>query len=249
MKRIQGRAVWNAALTLMGGAGIASFVSGYAFPVYSDYPRASALKRDACNEQGVIPGWYEQINALETLRHPLMQGGLSLLLASITLLALGQIFAGEGRLGLRTPAKRITFFVLGVGVLVLSWFAQIVSLGIDQNRGAFPSCADTIGIPIAALTGFFMIIAVACVMVGAGLAYVFGELPQPLGNWRKDRPAASLAISLPFALIGLAILVVGVLDAAGSTFIGTPAAIVALYLVEATRSGLLARLKVKAQPA
>lgn len=241
--------MWTAALPLMGGVGIATFLSGYAFPVYSDYPRARALKRDACNDQGVIPGWYEQINALETLRHPLMQGGLSLLLASITLLALGQVFAGEGRLGLRTPTKRITFFLFGVGVLGLSWVAQIVSLGIDQNRGAFPSCADTIGIPIVALTGFFMILGVVCVIVGAGLAHVFGDLPQPLGNWRKDRPAASFAISLPFALIGLAILVVGVMDAVRSAFIGTPAALLALYLVEASRSGLVARLKVKAKPA
>ncbi len=135
MKRIEGFSMRTTALTLMGGAGIAIFLSGYAFPVYSDYPRASALKRNACNDQGVVPGWYEQLHALETLRHPLMQGGLSLLLVAITILALRQMFAAEGRIGLRTPAKRVSFFALGVGVLGLSWFAQIMSLGIDQSRG------------------------------------------------------------------------------------------------------------------
>ncbi len=249
MAGLAGRVEWHHILMPTGAAGIAVFLSGYAFPVYTDARRASALKRDACTDAGVIPGWHEQIDALETLRHPLMQGGLSLVLAALTLMALALLFPGERSLGLRTPARRSTYFALGIGVLGLSWLAQIISLGIDQSRGDFPACADTIAIPMAALTGLFMVLGVICLIVGAGLAYGFGDLPQPLGAWRPDRPAASIGISLPFALIGLAILVAGIVDAAGSAFIGTPAAVVALYLVEATRSALVGRLKVGSQPA
>ncbi len=94
-----------------------------------------------------------------------------------------------------------------------------------------------------------MILGVACVVVGAGLAYLFGDLPQPLGNWRRDRPAASAAISFPFVLLAIAIIFVGIMGAASSAYVGTPAAVVALYLIEATRSGLVARLKSETHPA
>lgn len=250
MKHIRGRSVWTDVLALMGGAGIAIFFSGYAFPVYSDYPRASALKLDACGaDSRVITGWHDQLEALETLRHPLMQSGLSLLLAAITMLVLGQLFRHDERPGLRTPAKRWPFFLLGIGVLGLSFMAQVFSLYLDYRRGEFPWCADSIAIPLFGLIAFYTWATLLCLVIGGALAIFLRDLPQPMGAWCSERPVESLAISLPFVLIAAAIAAIMVLSAPTSAFVGTPASITALYLVEATRSGLVARLNVEPQPA
>lgn len=250
MKRVEGWTVWTAALTLMGGAGIAVFFLGYAFPVYTDHRRASALKRAACDaEYQVIPGWHDKLDALETLRHPLMQGGLSLALAAITALMLGQIFRNEDALGVRTPARIATYFMLGIGVLGLSCAAQIFSLELDYDRGELPWCADSSGIAVFGLIAGYMILGVICLVVGGALSRCFGDLPQPLGVWCAERPVASSLISMPFVLLAAAIAALAVLEATGSAFIATPASVATLYLVEATRSALVARLEAETQPA
>ncbi|HAU22291.1 MAG TPA: hypothetical protein DCS24_06795 [Erythrobacter sp.] len=81
----------------------------------------------------------------------------------------------------------------------------------------------------------------ACLIVGALLSFWFRDLPSSLFAWRADKPIRSLLVSVPFVLVGAFIAYVGLESAYSSAFLGTPALIVALYLIEATRSVLVGR--------
>ncbi|WP_337661338.1 hypothetical protein [Erythrobacter sp. Alg231-14] len=186
-----------------------------------------------------IHGWYEQMAALRTLRHPLIQSGISLIFAGATLRGLVHFFGRVDRFALRSPPNRLTFFAMGTGVVALSWFSQMQSLFIDFDRHEFPSCADTLAIPISGITGMYLIVFALCLGVGALLSLGLNPLPTPLFAWRKDQPVKSVLVTIPFGCIALAIVFLGITSAWTSAFIGTPAAIVAVFLTEATRSALL----------
>lgn len=241
---------------LMSGLGAASFVSGLAFPVHTDIDAARDLKLNACGSPAdgasypeVVPDFYDRLDALGTLRHPLMQGGISLVLSAAAILVLLRLFPGTGPLGLRTPDKRWQFFALGTGVLALSWFSQMASLVIDQQRGSFPWCADSIPVPMVYLTAGYLLLGLASVAVGAMIALFMNDLPQDLLVWRSDRPFESAATSIPFALLAGVIAFVGIAGATSSSFVGTPAVVVALYVVEAARSAVVGALQRSPEPA
>ncbi|MEM6476970.1 MAG: hypothetical protein AAF687_12455, partial [Pseudomonadota bacterium] len=113
------------------------------------------------------------------------------------------------------------------------------SLGLDQGRGVFPYCADSIGIPMGfiSLSHFFLF--GLSIVVGLVLALGFRKLPVDLFAWRSDRPVRSTLITIPLALFAIIIALLGLLTATSSAFLGTPAFILALYLTEATRSALV----------
>ncbi len=236
-------------LPLIGGLGTAVFLSGYLFPVYSDQTLASALKLAACTNSVLQPGWFDQLRQLETLRHPLMQAGLSIVLAALTVLALRRKLPGRGPLGLRTPISRRTFFLLGLLALGVSWGGQMASVLIRMNRGDFPWCADSITIPVFSTTTGYAVLAAICLAAGGVVALLLRDLPQELLAWQPARPALSFVVSLPFALLCVGIAGYAVVTAPTTGFLSTPASIMALYIVEATRSALVARLTPALQPA
>ena len=226
------------AVMLTVAAGL--FVYGSTSPVHTDHELFRTLRLNACDANGVVDGWYEQMAANETLRYPFMQSGVSLALAALTIFVIICLFSDDSRQRLVTPSRKWVYFALGIGVIGLSWVSQIFSLVKDLDRGIFAQCADTIIIPAQAITIFYLGLSVLCLVVGAALTFGFGRLPAALLAWRKDRLWVSVIVSLPFACIGGLIAFLGVAGAASSAFLGTPAAIVALYLTEATRSALLA---------
>ena len=219
--------------------GILVTAYGATIPVYADHIAAAELKLNACMDGEVLDGWYDRLRALETLRHPFMQGGLSLVLAALTYLGLFVTFPDNGRWLPGTPASKASYFVLGLGVIFLSWLAELVSLNIDLHRGEFPSCADTIFIPMTGLTVLFVVITILCLLVGAALSTRFGDLPvelvQPKAQYKAN------FIPLDFIWLFLAALILaGTLSAATqSNFLSIPSGIVALYLIVSTRAALL----------
>ena len=216
------------------------FASGLVFPVYTNAELALRLRRDACDADGVVEGWYDRMAALETLRHPLMQSGLSIMLVAATVAVLYLAFGTAQSWRLRSPAKRWNFFLLGFGVVGLSFFSQMYSLSLDLRRGAFPHCADTIAIPAFGLTYFYGALTLMCLVLGALLMAFFRPLPVALFSLGdgKERVRRWLPTSL-LGLLALPVVIFGVLGAAGSSFLGTPAAVVALYLVESARSAMM----------
>lgn len=234
---------WRGPLRLLAIAlatGVGLFIYGLTIPVYTDLDAARQLKGiNSCDANGVVDGWYESMSALETMRHTFMQGGVSLILAGLTIFALFQIFGDISRQRLLTPKRRWPFFVIGSGVVGLSWLSQMYSLELDFSRGEFPWCADSIGIAISAITNFYIAFFFLCLVCGALVSIGFRELPVSLFQWQSDRPAKSWLVTIPFGLIAALVLYVGFDACVTSAFIGTPAAIFALYLIESTRSALL----------
>jgi len=230
----------NTVLAGVAAAGGLVCASGWVFPVYTNAELALRLRADACDANGVVDGWYDRMAELETLRHPLMQSGLSIMLFAATVGALYLAFGTAQSWRLRSPAKRWIFFLLGFGVIGLSFFSQLYSLSLDLRRGAFPYCADTIAIPAFGLTYFYGALTLICVVFGAMLTAFFRPLPVALFTLGDGK--GSVRRWLPTILLGLLalpVVVFGVLGAAGSSFIGTPAAVVALYLLESARSAMM----------
>lgn len=213
---------------------------GLSLPVYTDRDRATELKLNSCHGGEPVGGWYAEMEALETLRHPLMQGGISLILAALTIWWLWTKFGSRNSNQLRTPSSRWMYVALGLGVVVLSWFSQMWSLDIDARRGVFPTCADSIAIPMYYISIATAALLIPTLCVAFLLTLGFRQLPVTLFAWNRFRPSRSTLVTIPFALLSLLLLLVGVLQSFGSAFIGTPAIVVALYLTEATRSALLA---------
>jgi hypothetical protein len=244
MKIVRGNWWGWPTLPLIGGLGVLVFLSGYAFPVYSNQALASALKLGACTNNELHPGWYLQLKALQTLRHPLMQTGISIVLGALTILALRRKLPSRGPLGLRTPARRTTFFVLGFLAIGIGWGAQMASLLIRMNRGDFPWCADSIQISVFSISSGYAVLAGICLVAGLLVAWFLRELPQDLLAWRADHAALSVLVSLPFVAVALFAIGYAVISAPTTAFLGTPATILALYIAEATRSAIIGGLGV-----
>ncbi|SMQ74735.1 hypothetical protein SAMN06297468_2906 [Altererythrobacter xiamenensis] len=244
LDRLKGRAT-ALSLGAMVSIGFAFIAYGHSLPEYLDLDRANELKGiHACDENGVIPGWFDELYSLETLRYPLIQSGMSLILAAATIAALLGVFGNRQRPQiLATPASIPVFFLLGCSAVGLSWFSQMISLDIDLGRGDFPWCADTIFIPMAELSIFYAGLLILCCAAGGLLAVKFQNLPVSLFAWRQDIPAKSWMVSLPFFLIGIVIILLGLDGAYRSTFLGTPAALISLYLTESARSALVCSLR------
>lgn len=220
--------------------GLALFVYGSTIPVYTDYETARQLKINACNQNGVmVAGWFERMAALETMRHPFMQGGISLVLVAVIWKALLKCFPGNLPWLPRTPFRKVTFFGLGVGLLIASWIAQLFSLDLDFRRGEFPWCADSIAIPVAGLTSLFLVLTLGCLVLGGVLVMGFGKLPAELNQWDRQRPLRSWVISLVLAAVFIAVGALTVFSGVESAFLSVPAGVVALFLIAATRAALL----------
>lgn len=229
--------LWSLIAAAFGGALCVAY--GLTLPVYTDSDAARQLWANSCGVDGVAVGWHEQMAALRTWRYPLIQGGLSLTLFSGSVMAIFSMFGDpEGR-WLLTPGSKLAFFALGIGVIALSWFSQMISLVTDLERREFPTCADSIAIPMVYITTAYGFITIASLIIGGCLTLGFRALPVPLLAWNSHNLGVSFLISAPFAIIALILAFFGVAGAMDSSFPGTPAAVVALFLVEATRSALL----------
>ena len=230
----------DAALAAMAATGAGLYAYGLTFPVYTNAAAAARLKADACPGVIVREGWFEDLAALETLRHPLMQSGVSLILAAATLFALYRIF-GTGGWQLRSPATKRSFFGLGIMVLGIGWAAQIYGIDLDHGRGDYPWCADSIMIGMVSMTIFFALLTVICLTVGAALTMAFRAVPTPLFAWPSQTSGTRRwVITVPAAAFAGLIAFLGIDNAMLSSTLGTPAAILALYLTESTRSAMVA---------
>lgn len=210
------------------------------FPVYTDYEAARDLKVNACDEGGVVDGWFSQMAALETSRHRVMQAGASLVLAALTWLGLVKMFPGAVPMLPRTPRRTIIYFSLGLAVLGVSWAANVYSFGIDLQRGEFPWCADSIMIPVFGLDYIYGVLTSVSVITGALIAVLFGNLPVELTVWDHERSVISWSVTILSAIPFLLVFAATLDQAMSSSFLAVPAGIVALYIIAATRAALLA---------
>lgn len=141
---------------------------------------------------------------------------------------------------LRTPVHRWTYLAIGVGSLTLFWATAKYSLVVDLNRDSFPTCADSIGIPMMGIDFSTFVVTPIFVVAGFFVTRAFGAIPVALSCWDSQRSTYSWIVSLAAAVIiaGLAVLTYSSMTT--SMYFATPAGIATIYLIAATRAALLA---------
>jgi len=224
--------------------GAVLFVWGLRMPIYTNAQAADAWFEQWCGSDGrpdarVGDAYFE----LFTSHFTLIDAGRGFVSAGLTVLVLIWFLrrtANHPQIWLRTPSVRGNFFGIGIAVL-LCWCLvaerYFVILGL---RRMLPYCADSIGIPmiglaIASVIGLFL-----CLIAGFFISRQFGILPVSLLEWDSERRTRSWLITLLFG--GAAVLLLGnaILDAFSPMWPAVCPAIIAIYLIESTRSALLA---------
>jgi small-conductance mechanosensitive channel len=225
-------------------AGIAVGLHGRAKPVFS-VPFKTAMKAYAgwCTvEARIVDAAGDRYFALFTNHYRLVDDGIGLILTGVTLAGIALLLRTRSACDgawLRTPERHWTFLVAGAGVIIWLWMAMIYSLQTDLRRMYFPTCADSIGIPIYANTILTLLAAPISILVGWAIARRFGRLPAPLHQWDAEKPVRSSMITIVFGtgIIGFAALLAE--SMISSMSVAAPSLVVAIYLLAATRAALL----------
>lgn len=232
------------ALAAVALLGVAFILWGVSLPPYRDAGAAEHIFLAACDRASKeIPGWWKRLDALRTNRYPLLNSGLSLVLAAGTLFGLRWILGWQNwrKIGVvLTPSRRWHFHVIGTFVIVAIWMGFVFALRVELSRDFYPDCADTIGIPLYYGTLGYFLTWLICLLLGSLVILAFGVLPVPLDSWDKDRPIRSWACSIVAGLIIAGISLITMSTLLTASFLAIPGSIVGVYLVAATRAALLA---------
>lgn len=224
-------------------AGLALFVHGLSYSVYTDHSLASELKMAVydSDEGRSLSQLGDAVRALRTPRHAFMQGGISLAITGMAIAGLFAVFGRGTARGLETPGDRKTFVPLGLGAMCVFWIAEYASYELDIRRG------DVLigGGPtfLASIIGMLVMTPISALivwLVGKAICSRFGELPVPLAFWDKDQPLRSWLVTLSFAFPAALCATMLVTYFATSGFLATPGLIVWLYVIMASRAAWLA---------
>ncbi|WP_260923927.1 hypothetical protein [Novosphingobium sp. 9] len=234
-----GRALGVPALaSIFMAAGGLAFAGGLSFPVYRDTVLAPRIKAAACvHDRLVGKAVWDQLAALKTWRHPLMQGGLAAVLCGLALLGLWAAFPNTGRRWLATPSQRATFVLLGAAALAMIWADAVYAEVLDERR--LPWCVSGFGPTLIGATLLALMLAIVGLLAGLAASRTFGSLPVDLAVWDRDRPMRSVvatAIALP---VIAAIAIVFVDSFPRTSFACCPGLLVLIYLVAAVRAAAL----------
>ena len=220
---------------------------GLSIAPFTNKEAASAAFMRWCTDSGVDDGAGDAYFRFVTNRYPMINAGQGMILAGGTVAALALALALTARPEtpwLRTPRHRMTFLGIGVGAMALLWAAFIKSLMLDLERQLFPWCADSVGIPMMGGTIFLIVLTVIFLPIGFAITRAFGSLPTPLFVWDSSRPTRSWIVTSIFAtpiLLGTVSAIWGLTE---SMSLDMPASVAVIYLLEATRSALLAPVEI-----
>lgn len=225
--------------------GLAMIQWGRSIPPFVDRTQALAAFEAWCLPGGGIDDAAgRRYSALLTARYDWINAGVGIGFTGLVA-ALGVAFlVSRRRVGepwLVTPRHRATFFLLGWLALAWSWLGSIGGLTFDLDRMQFPSCADSIGIPAFGLSFLAATLTIVLTLGGIVAMLRFGKLPVSLTVASACGHAWTVAVNVGCGLAAAMVLVVGCLTAVTADSFGTPAYLVALYLIASTRAALLAR--------
>lgn len=230
--------------TVAIGFGLALW--GWSVPIYLvDVDQARTAFHAWCTVQGRIdPAAGKRYLALFSLHYTLIDIGIAVILAGLTAAGLAYALRYNSvpeveETWLRSPRNRWTWLLIGLGIVGWLHAANVLSLSTDLYRQMLPVCADSIGIPLAGLTIMVVGITPMLVAIGALIIMGFGILPAPLRRWDGQRQWRSWGISAIFGALMLVVATLAIISAPGSSSTGTPALVVALYILASTRAALL----------
>jgi len=230
-------------LTALVGAGVA--LRGVSTPIYSaSVAEAGRLHAQWCTAEARIDDAAgARYQALFTDHYSWKDTGFGLILGAATLAILAVMLrrtAGEGRPWLRTPSAQWPFLVLGLAVIALGEIVTVYSFMTDAYRLYLPGCADSWGIPVTLSIDSTVVITPVLLVAGTVLTLMFGKLPVALDHWDRTRPVRSWFVTIVFASLILSVAAVGIASLPTTTSGWILPAVLASYLLAATRAALLA---------
>jgi len=224
--------------------GLASIAWGWSMPGYIDRDQALAAFETWCLPSGEVdPAAGDRYAALLSARYDWINLGVGIGLTGVVGILLSRGLARYRQPGepwLRTPRSRFVFLAIGWGVIAWSWAGNIFGLGLDLERRRFPTCADSIGIPAIALSSLALFLAAILTLLGFAITRGFGPLPVGLNEPGTASRPYKMIVNLFSAIAAAIVAGLGALTATTADSVGTPAYLVALYLIASTRSALIA---------
>ncbi|MFZ1741296.1 MAG: hypothetical protein WAT93_00490 [Pontixanthobacter sp.] len=215
---------------------------GYSIPVYTDQALASSLKT-ACwrGDPRSIQELGDAVRSLRTARHDFIQGGLSLILMSLTVVGLFRLYpASKGR-GIVTPPNPRSLITLGMIANAIFWIGLMHSSSLDLDRGDVIDCGGP-------ATAFVYFASIAMGLFSALLVYLIGNLivmrldgeSASLLAWDNESQSRSILMSLVFGILTCLAIWAAAEAATSSSFAVTPACILFAYIFLSTRASWLA---------
>lgn len=230
-------------------AGLLVVAIGHSLPVFNvPFEQASAAFLRWCTDEAVVDrAAGDRYLAMFGWHYALQNVGTAIATAGITIGALicGLRRAMPGSSWLRTPARPYVFVLLGAFAMAAYVPGVTYGLSVDADRRYFPSCADSIGIPITAITMTVLVVTPILVIVGGMMTQAFGALPVPLNQWDPNRPILSWSTTIVLGGAIAAATVLWLLSLPASDLIA-PSNVVVIYLLASTRAALLSPRQEKA---
>jgi hypothetical protein len=229
---------------VIAAAGVATGFYGSTIPVFAADRElvANAFTAWCTSDLIVNDAAGARYLALFTAHYTLVDIGIGLVLSGVTLARLTFVLRMHGPsegTWLRTPAQRSTYLIVGSGALVWFFVSVIESLRTDLERMLFPSCADSIGIPIYGVGVTAVLTFPIALLAGWMITRLFGCLPAPLTQWDSARPAKSWILTGIFGL-GIVCLTIGLVESLPTSMsVSALSFIVGIYLLASARAGIL----------
>lgn len=229
---------------MMAAAGLAMIQWGRTLPPFIDHDQARAAFAAWCSATGGIDqAMGERYRSLLTARYDWINLGVGIGFTGLIAALWAAFLSNRRRAGepwLRTPRDRLSFFLLGWFAIAWSWLGNMSGLAFDQERMQFPICADSIGIPAAALTQIALTAAVVLTVPGLGVAVGFGLLPVALAVASVRGRGLTWGVNAASLLVAALVITIGSSMAMTADAFGAPAYLVMLYLIASARAALLA---------
>ena len=188
-----------------------------------------------CDVNGPIDKIGEQYAALRTNHDVFLNVGSALLSAAATLALLGWLNPR-----FRTPRRRWNYLVIGIAIIIGWWAGSMFGLMTDFDRLIFPTCADSVAIPMIGITAGVIILSVLGLTIGLAVSRGFGELPVAIFSRDQWQSGRAKELAAPFGIVGCVVIGATVSAAFTADWPTVPAGIVAIYLVAATWAAMIA---------
>lgn len=229
------------------GAAIGFLLFAYSFdlPEYSDPERADALQSAnwtiAPDLHAFTQDWFRQMDEVRTAKWDIQNFGVGFFSLSMSLLLAALAFRIDAATQLRTvktPATVRGFLIPGAIAWVVTTLSYVYVLFRDLSRGYYPTWADSVAIPLAAVPVPLILLPIPLIL--GWLTVRKAALPVNVWIWNRSRPIRSWVWAILFGTLCL-LLTLLLIDAVfNGDFILVPLVLLALYLCLSARAAVTA---------
>jgi len=214
-------------------------------PSYTDVHLAEQIILSPnCHDRAALHRWYHRVDELRTLRWPIFDGGMTLILLVTMAIIADRYFdvktAADIR-NLHTPSRVRDFIYLGVPAAIVIALGSLIDLFWAWPRAEVPWCADS---PAWPLTGIFLGFLAVVILIFISCVAIFSlriKLPVSLWISNNKRPLRTAIVSIPFILFAIIGAIVVLLSFGNSTVFMIPGVVMGIYLTLSLRAALVSK--------